>query len=187
MNVRQAKRLDPIPSGFVTSRVFRLDRQQAGAAATWQLHAVDLDVPFRKDYDDGHLDDLLTLYAESSRPEELRFTAALDGSRAQGLATWRHLRWNDSIWLIDIRARPETRRRGIGSLLMECLKQTVLEGGARGIAVETQINNYPAVQFYLKHGFVVAGFNDHLYTNRDRDTQDIALFLFWPVPDAGDD
>ncbi|MBV9281740.1 MAG: GNAT family N-acetyltransferase, partial [Chloroflexi bacterium] len=47
-----------------------------------------------------------------------------------------------------------------------------------GIAVETQINNYPAVSFYRKHGFEISGFNDHLYSNDDLARQDVALFLF---------
>jgi ribosomal protein S18 acetylase RimI-like enzyme len=45
--------------------------------------------------------------------------------------------------------------------------------------VETQSTNYPALSFYRKHGFRVAGFNDRLYTDDDLEDGEVALFLFW--------
>jgi ribosomal protein S18 acetylase RimI-like enzyme len=48
----------------------------------------------------------------------------------------------------------------------------------RGIFVETQVQNYPAICFYRHHGFEIAGFNDHLYSTSDLEVGDVALFLF---------
>src|SRR5260370_25866720 len=99
--------------------------------------------------------------------------AARVGGEVRGLVTWQKVAWNDTVWLVDIRTRREDRRSGVGSALLENLKSHTATLHARGISVETQINNYPAIRFYRKHGFELSGFNDHLYTNRDLEKQDV--------------
>jgi ribosomal protein S18 acetylase RimI-like enzyme len=138
-----------------------------------------LDRPFSKHYDGGDVDEWLASYTETMPLDALRFLAAERAGHVEGLLTWRHLDWNHTIWLVDIRARADRRRRGVGSALVEHLKRVARRERVRGISVETQLNNYPAIQFYVKHGFRISGFDDHLYTNADYDTQDIATFLFW--------
>jgi len=83
------------------------------------------------------------------------------------------------MWLLDIRVREDVRRRGVGASLLGHLQQVAGRQRLRGILVETQSNNFPAVRFYQKQGFELVGFNDHLYTNDDTGRDDVALFLFW--------
>ena len=171
--------MDPIPSGFETDRALRLERIPCPDGVTWRLFEEVLPTPFRKKYDDGDSREWLGSYEEEARLQDLRFLAGLEGGRIEGLLTWRQLEWNSSLWLIDIRVRQSARRSGIGTSLVHRLQETCVERGLRGIGVETQINNYPAIQFYRRNGFEVAGFNDHLYANDDLVRQDVALFLFW--------
>lgn len=179
LSLAEVRRLEPIRSGYKTERVFRLERHSDHRGISWQLRAVRLPTPYRKLYDSGRLDEWLESYEETARPEELSFAVALVGGEVAGLVTWRTLKWNNTLWLVDIRTQERLRRSGIGSALLGYVKNMATQERVRGISVETQINNYPAVCFYQKHGFEVAGFNDHLYTNRDVETQDVAVFLFW--------
>jgi ribosomal protein S18 acetylase RimI-like enzyme len=179
LTLREVRKLGRIRSGFETDRVFRLDRSADANHIRWRLYEARVIPPFQKRYDSGRLDELLESYEETVRPEKLCFAGAFVAGEARGLITWQLLRWNNTLWLLDIRTDEQVRRRGIGSALLEYLKSVAKENRARGISVETQINNYPAVCFYRKHGFGIAGFHDHLYTNHDLATQDVALFLFW--------
>lgn len=179
LTLRQARRLPPIPSGFVTEHVFHLERGANEGLLCWRLREVHLEAPFRKTYDSGKLDEWLATYQDSVGKDRLRFAVALEGNRPIGLVTWAPIEWNNIIWLVDIRVDPGRRRHGTGGLLLAHVQDSARRLPARGILVETQINNYPALQFYRRHGFEISGFNDHQYSNHDFEVQDVAVFLFW--------
>jgi len=179
ISLREARKLGPIDSGFQTDRVLRLHREERAGGYLWELKEEQLLSPFMKQYDSGRLDEWLRLYADSAGIDGFCFALASLDEQAAGLLTWRSMAWNDTLWLVDIRIRPAARRLGVGSALVGFLKRVAIEQKVRGITVETQINNYPALCFYRGQGFEIAGFNDHLYANDDLQRQDVALFLFW--------
>lgn len=179
LTISEVRRLPRIPSGYVTDRVFRVSRQVDPQLISWRLQEERLHRPFSKVYDEGDVDDWLESYGETSGPDSMRFIGAFDGSELLGLATWTHFGWNDSLWLADIRVRRDRHRKGVGTQLMREVKTQADKLRVRGIRVETQVTNYPAIQFYRGHGFVPSGLDDHLYSNRDLTNQEVALFLFW--------
>lgn len=179
ISLREARNLGPIDSGFETDRVLRLHREGRTGNYLWNLREERLSIPYSKQYDSGKLDEWLRLYADSAGMDGFCFAVASLEGQAHGLLTWRRMAWNDTLWLVDIRIHPAARRCGAGSALVDFLKQVATEQKVRGIAVETQINNYPALSFYRRQGFEIVGFNDHLYANDDLQRQDVALFLFW--------
>lgn len=179
LSLAEVKRYAKIPSGYVTDRVFRLVSERRDSERLWHLREEVLDHPFSKTYDSGDVDEWLESYSPDDGRRRFVFLAAPAAGVADGLMTYRPLQWNNTFWLVDIRVRREVRRRGIGSTLLAVLQDRTREEGRRGIAVETQVTNYPAVSFYVRHGFEIAGFHDHLYSNDDLATGDIALFLFW--------
>lgn len=179
LSLPDARLLPGIPSGYETDRVLRLHRSGGTERLVWTLRDHILDRPFVKQYDDGRLDEWLKTYADAGSPEELEFLAAYDEDRYVGLLTWRLMEWNTSVWLVDIRTRRENRRQGVGSWLVTWLKQETRRLGARGIAVETQTSNFPALSFYRSQAFEIVGFNDHLYRNDDTVTGEVATYLFW--------
>lgn len=78
-----------------------------------------------------------------------------------------HQSWNNRLRIWDLSIDPSAKRRGIGSALMN---QAVTEAraiGARMIVLETQSCNVPAIQFYLKQGFKLIGFDLAHYSNQD--------------------
>lgn len=179
LTVQQVRRSAAIPSHFTSNRVFRLEREVCTDGVAWRLQEQELPVPFAKEYDSGELDRWLPTYTGSVPLLDLHFVGMERDGRIDGLLTWCAQEWNNTMWLVDIRVRQEAQRVGLGTALIDHLQQITRRRGARGILVETQINNFPAVSLYRRCGFQIAGFNDHLYANRDLAEQNVALFLFW--------
>lgn len=103
--------------------------------------------------------------------------AAFLGANAAGVLELRRSEWNHSLWIQSLYVDAAHRREGIGSLLLQTALAEAECSGAHAFFVETQVSNGPAIAFYLKHGFTVCGFNDHLYTNDDLRHDEVALFL----------
>ncbi len=168
-----------IPSGFRTNSIYRLTRDDRTDSLEWTLHPHQLPNPLIKNYDNGEVNEILAAYGEHVDPHSLHFLGAFNERDMQGLAVWREEGWNATLWLLDIRVREKSRGQGIGSRLLQHLKELVVDRQLRGMLVETQSNNTPAIDFYRRHGFRISGFNDHLYTNSDVDRDDVAMYLFW--------
>jgi ribosomal protein S18 acetylase RimI-like enzyme len=179
LRIDEVRAAPPIPSGYTATSSYRLQRTARDEGPTWSLLEVPRAGPFRKEYDDGTFDTWMESYAEACQIDAFRFVGAFAGHELVGLATWLHYAWNRSLWLADIRVREAVRRSGAGSALVDWLKGETGRSRARGIRVETQTTNVPAIRFYRKHGFEISGFDDHLYENADYERQEIALFLFW--------
>jgi ribosomal protein S18 acetylase RimI-like enzyme len=169
----------PIPSAFTIDRVFRLDQERSQETTCWRLSEQRLPAPLNKTHDNGDPVEWLSSYEDSGPAESFCFLAAEIQGECVGLLTWKPVPWNSTTSLLDIRVRGNTRGIGAGTKLVNELKQIARGRGVRGISVETQVNNYPAVQFYLRQGFEIVGFNDHLYTNHDASESEVAMFLFW--------
>lgn len=178
LTLRQARRLPPIPSDFTTEQVYRLASEERGDGWIWSMVAENLAQPYHKSYDLGLVDDWLHSYRDEAPRETIRFIGAFASDECVGLLTWRLMDWNRTVWLMDMRVRQGWKRQGVGSSLVETLVQDVTALGARGILVETQTNNYPAIRFYRRAGFRPSGLNDHLYTNHDQQDGEVAVYLF---------
>jgi GNAT superfamily N-acetyltransferase len=165
-------------SGYSTDAAYRLVRSVLGTGIHWELRRETIP-PVQKSYDSGNPSEWLNPYFEEMPATRVRFIGFRSHRDIVALVTYSEMRWNDTIWLMDIRVREGMRRSGHGSALMDALKGRAHSLRTRGIFVETQIANVPAIDFYQKHGFRVSGFNDHLYENDDLDRQDVALYLFW--------
>lgn len=170
-----------MPSEYETDRVFRLTIRERGDSKEWRLRTEVLRAPFRKRYDDGTVDEWAEANEDAGAPEDLSFLAACIEGVPRALATWRVVEWNRTLWLVDIRADAAWRRSGLASALLTWLQSRAKELGLRGITVETQSTNYPAVSFYRARGFRLSGLHESLYSNEDVESGEVALFLFCPV------
>jgi len=75
-------------------------------------------------------------------------------------------------WITDIVVDAESRRRGVGSALLNAAQDWATSRSARDIFLEMPSKNHPAIRLALKFGFEFCGYNDHYYV-----TQDVALFF----------
>ncbi|MEM0049606.1 MAG: ribosomal protein S18-alanine N-acetyltransferase [Candidatus Bathyarchaeia archaeon] len=57
--------------------------------------------------------------------------------------------------IYSIAVKPEYRRRGIGSRLLESVEEILREKGAKVCYLETRKDNVAAINFYLKHEYRV--------------------------------
>jgi len=183
--LEEVRRLPPLPSGYVTGTVLRLIRSSQGRNERWTLAEVPLATPLQRRYDRGTADEWLASYLDEGSAERMVFLIAERSHELLGLLAARTVEWNRSLWLLDIRVRREVRRSGVGSELMSELKRYARGLPVRGVLVETQTSNVPAIRFYQKHGFIICGFNDHLYGNDDLENQEVAVYLFWESDAAG--
>ena len=75
-------------------------------------------------------------------------------------------------WITDLVVDAESRRKGIGSALVNTAQDWAASRSDRDIFLEMSSKNYPAIRLALKFGFEFCGYNDHYYV-----TQDVALFF----------
>lgn len=79
-----------------------------------------------------------------------------------GLGIFRHDCFK-YLYLDDLKVCREYRGHGIGKLLLDEGKKIAAENSYRGIYTIGQDNNLSACLFYIKSGFVIGGFNTHIY------------------------
>ena len=79
------------------------------------------------------------------------------------------------VW--EFLVKEESRRIGIGTLLMKFAVKVAKEKGARMLILETQSCNVPAISFYMKHGFRLVGYDSSAYSNEDIAKREIRIEL----------
>lgn len=108
--------------------------------------------------------------------EPRAFAAMLEGDQVGWLEVGYH-KWNNRMRVWEILVKDGFRRKGVGTALMNHAIRIAKERGARALVLETQTCNVPAVDFYLKHGFELIGFDATAYTNQDIDRREVRLEL----------
>lgn len=109
--------------------------------------------------------------------EEPRVFVAQLGDKQVGWIELGFHKWNNRMRIWEFLVKEEFRRRGIGTLLMKQAVKVAKEKGARMLVLETQTCNVPAINFYLKHGFELIGFDTAAYSNEDMEKQEVRLEL----------
>jgi ribosomal protein S18 acetylase RimI-like enzyme len=70
------------------------------------------------------------------------------------------------------------RGRGLGRMFLERAETWARRRKFRALVLETQTNNVPAIRFYQRHGYEIAGFDTHFYTNEDVERREVGLFMY---------
>lgn len=102
------------------------------------------------------------------------FAAELNGEQV-GWIELGYEKWNNRMRLWEFLVKEEWRRIGIGTMLMNYAVRLVKEKGARMLVLETQSCNVPAINFYLKYGFALVGFDSAAYSNEDIAKKEVRL------------
>lgn len=90
------------------------------------------------------------------------FVGAYDGDACVGLAVLAD-DWFRYMYLDDLKVCRTYRGRGVGKALVERALAAARDRGYSGLYTVGQDNNLSACLFYLKQGFVIGGFDDHIY------------------------
>jgi len=108
---------------------------------------------------------------------EPRVFAALQGERQVGWIELGYDKWNNRMRVWEFLVEEAFRRMGIGTLLMNQAVKIAKERGARMLVLETQTCDVPAIDFYLKFGFELIGFDTAAYSNEDIERREVRLEL----------
>ena len=87
--------------------------------------------------------------------------------------TWRN---TALIWALFV--DKAWRGQGLGARLLREAEKWATRKKFRALALETQSNNLPAIHFYRRHGYDIAGFDHYFYTNHDIENKEVALFMY---------
>lgn len=109
--------------------------------------------------------------------EEPRVFAAMLGDRQTGWIELGYEKWNNRMRVWEFLVEEESRRKHIGLALMNHAVKISKEKSARMLMLETQTCNVPAINFYLKFGFELIGFDTSAYSNQDIEKKEIRLEL----------
>lgn len=102
------------------------------------------------------------------------FVATVSGNRV-GWIELGYERWNNRVRVWEFLVAEESRRKGVGKLLMNRAVAWARERGARMLVLETQSNNSGAVGFYVHFGFELIGFDLAAYSNDDVGKREVHL------------
>jgi GNAT superfamily N-acetyltransferase len=108
---------------------------------------------------------------------EPRVFAAVRGDRQIGWIELGYDRWNNRMRVWEFLVKEGSRRKGIGTQLMEHAVKIAKEKGARMLVLETQTCLVPAIDFYLKFGFELIGFDTAAYSNEDVERKEVRVEL----------
>jgi ribosomal protein S18 acetylase RimI-like enzyme len=90
--------------------------------------------------------------------------AAIPGFGILGFIVAETRRARGHIITIDVVA--EARRSGVGSALLRAAEEQLLRAGAVAVALETPVNNEPAIRFYKEKGYFVEKTAAGYYSNQ---------------------
>ena len=108
-----------------------------------------------------------TLYDDSWKNCTAYGVFTNESEKIAGYLEFSRENWNDRLRITNLLVLEEFRGHGIGSFLINKAKSVAESENRRIMVLETQSCNVPAIDFYLKHGFVFAGTNLYFYSNCD--------------------
>lgn len=106
---------------------------------------------------------------------------AFEENKLIGILELSHEKWNNRLRISNIHIESDYRKLGIGSKLMDIAIQNCREIEARGIVLETQSCNYPAISFYRKCGFELIGFDLTHYSDDDVKKKEFRMEFYLEV------
>lgn len=90
-------------------------------------------------------------------------------------------KWWNRLRITEMWVCKNYKRRGFGKFLMNIVKEHARLENYRGIILETQSCNSPAINFYISQGFDLGGFNAFEYSNYDIERKEVRLEMYLPI------
>jgi GNAT superfamily N-acetyltransferase len=143
------------------------------AAFAFELIATAVDPPLYKNF--REYENTLPDVEATLRTVGGGYVALVDGVIAGGILL-NVEEWRSVVRIQDLIVDRQSRRYGVGSLLLSCAADWARERDCWAIILETQNTNYPAIQFYLRNGLQIWSINQHFYPPGPLG-HDIALFM----------
>ena len=159
-------RLSPLKGEYVTDSYYEISMKRRPKAWKIELYLKSLEKPLKKTYK-GRL-------IEEQIEEPRTFAATLNGKQIGWIELGYH-KWNNRMRVWEFLVKEEFRRKGIGTTLMRQAVEVAKQKGARMLVLETQSCDVSAIDFYLKQGFDLIGFDLTAYSNEDIKKKEVRL------------
>lgn len=85
--------------------------------------------------------------------------------------------WSNRLMVTELWVHEKLRRKGIAHELMAIAKEQANLENRRTVILETQSCNVSAINFYMKEGFELIGFDSCCYSNNDLERKEVRLNL----------
>jgi ribosomal protein S18 acetylase RimI-like enzyme len=161
----------PLPNleyEYTTNHHYKVHVSHTKKSWTAKLTLTSLPEPVQKRFEEQ-------LFAEHVA-EPRAFAATYNGEQI-GWIELGYEKWNNRMRIWELLIKKEHRGKGIGTQLMQHVIKLAKERGARMLVLETQSCNVKAIQFYLKHGYELIGFDLTAYSNQDIEKSEVRLEL----------
>ena len=135
----------------------------------FRLRYVPLAAPEERSFDDVFLSEWL---------EEPVAFGAFENGTLLGFVEGSLETWNNRFCISNLCVFEESsRRRGVGTALMDTITKAAAASGARMLVLETQSCNERAIAFYRRNGFAIIGFDLYAYSNTDPERHAVRLTM----------
>ncbi|MGH3660288.1 MAG: GNAT family N-acetyltransferase [Micromonosporaceae bacterium] len=124
-------------------------------------------------WEQRHVDGQLAAVAEFSGSADGSVLVAVEESVVAGYVSVGFEAWNRLGQIHGLAVLPEARRRGIAKALVEAAVQRLRSQGARGVRVDTPVDNLTGRLFYQSAGFT----EDHILTRYYADDLDGVTYV----------
>ncbi len=173
--------LEQIDPNFVSATFFAVERQEQEGGVSFHLVERAFDTPFHKEtgyrYDFQQLQQSRYRLAEARKGQALMLVAEAD-KRLVAVLEVEPEPWRGTALIWALFVDRAWRGKGVGRNLLARAEVWATEQGCRAIVLETQTNNVPAIRFYHRHGYHIAGLDTHFYSNGDVGRAEVALFMY---------
>lgn len=170
--------LDQIDPTFTSESYLDVATGQRADGFTITFTERRFDTPFIKRegyrYDTQQLE--LTRYRLEQKQNALLRVAEHEG-RLVGVIEVESEVWRNTALVWALFVDQAWRGQGIGSKLLGMAEKWAARKKFRAVVLETQSNNIPAIRFYEKHGYAIAGYDQFFYSNHDIERKEVALFM----------
>ena len=162
----------PLKFHYTTDRYYHVCADEMG----FRLELRSFPTPVKKSFED----ELFSSWLED--PVAL---GAFDGENLVGVVEGSIEGWHQVFRISNLLVRESYRNGGTGSaLIRHMIDHARSIPDCRGVILETQSCNYPAISFYRKHGFLLNRIDLREYSNQDIQQCEVRLDFFLPFDTA---
>ncbi len=171
--------LDQIDPNFTSDSYLDVEMLQRAGQLAVTFTERPFEIPFTKEigyrYDTDQME--MTRYRLEQSKNALVMVAEHEGRLVAILEveaeTWRN---TALVWALFV--DKAWRGQGVGAKLLREAEKWAKRKRFRAMVLETQTNNIPAIRFYEKQGYAIAGFDRYFYSNSDVEHKEVALFMY---------
>jgi ribosomal protein S18 acetylase RimI-like enzyme len=155
-----------VPFRFESTYFYEVDARETGGGFTWSIIRRPASPPIVRE------SRWMPFEPHVVKP---RGYAALLGDSPVGYMEFNYEEWCRLVRIWHFYVRPDVRRKGVGRQMMNEIFGAAKHFRARGVRLETQTANVPAIDFYRRMGFEMWGISTHYYSNQDIANRDVYI------------